>query len=119
MTFANVCANREQLTFLSQLLLTAFPGCVIHQSSDPVRTITRLSTQKVDAVFADADTYPDLKHLLNRQKSKAMVYLLCRHDSPPAETDSVRSLITITYPLTRQKIQAALQNVPWDNREVV
>ena len=117
MTFANISVNREQLTLLSQLLLAAFPGCVIHQSCDPVRTITRLSTQKVDAVFADADTYPHLIHLLNRQKSEASVYLLCRHDSPPAETEDVRSLIT--YPITRQKIQAALQNIPREIREVV
>ena len=117
MMFANVSVNREQLTLLSQLLVTAFPGCVVHQSRDPMRTIKHLSTQKIDAVFADADTYPDLIRLLNRQKSKASVYLLCRHDSPPAETDGIRSVIT--YPVTRQKIQAALQNIPWEIREVV
>ena len=107
MTFANVSVNREQLTLLSQLLLTAFPGCVIHQSRDPVRTITHLSAQKVDAVFADADSYPHLMHLLNRQKSEASVYLLCRHDAPPAETDGIRSVIT--YPITRHKIQVIPQ----------
>ena len=118
MTFANVNVNREQLTLLSQLLLTAFPGCVIHQSCDPVRTITHLSTQKIDAVFADADTYPDLIHLLDRHKSKASVYLLCQHDtSPPEEPDGIRSVIT--YPITRQKIQVALQNIPRELREVV
>lgn len=76
MTFANVSMNREQVTLLSQLLLTAFPGCVIHQGCDPVRTITHLSTQKIDAVFVDADTYLDLMHLLNAQKSKVSVHLL-------------------------------------------
>ena len=30
MAFANVSVNREQVALLSQLLLTAFPGCVIH-----------------------------------------------------------------------------------------
>lgn len=111
MTFANVGVNREQLTLLSQLLLAAFPGCVIHQSCDPVRTITHLSTQKIDAVFVDADTYPDLMQLLNAQKSKVSVHLLCRQDLlPPEETDGIRSVIT--YPITKQKIQAALQNVP-------
>ena len=118
MTFANVNVNREQLTLLSQLLLTAFPGCVIHQSSDPVRTITHLSTQKIDAVFADAETYPDLIHLLDRHKSTASIYLLCRHDtSPPEEPDGIRSVIT--YPITSQKIQVALQNIPRELREVV
>ena len=118
MTFANVNVNREQLTLLSQLLLMAFPGCVIHQSCDPVRTITHLSTQKVDAVFADAETYPQLMHLLNRQKSKASVYLLCQHDAPPPEeAGGIRSVIT--YPITRQKIQVALQTVPREVREVV
>ena len=117
MTFANVSVNREQLSLLSQLLLTVFPGCVIHQSCDPVRTMMHLSTQKVDAVFADSDTYPDLVHLLNRQKSKASVYLLCRHNSPPEKAEGIRSVIT--YPITRQKIQVALQTVPREIREVV
>ena len=117
MTFANVCVDRDRLTMLSQLLLTAFPGCVIHQSRDPARTMTQLSSQKVDAVFVDADTHPELMHLLNRQKSKASVYLLCRHDSPPEKTDGIRSVIT--YPITRQKIQVALQTVPREIREVV
>ena len=117
MTFANVCANQEQLTLLSQLLLTVFPGCIIHQSRDPQRTIRHLSSQKVDAVFADADTCPDLAHMLNGHTSKATVYLLCRHDTQPEETRGIRSIIT--YPITRQKIQAALQAAPQEVREVV
>jgi hypothetical protein len=118
MTFANVGVNREQLTSVSQLLLTAFPGCVIHQSCDLVRTVTHLSVQKVDAVFADADTYPDLIHLLYRQKSKASVYLLCRYDTPPPEEmDGIQNIIT--YPVTRQKIQIALQTIPREIREVI
>lgn len=111
MTFANVSVNREQLTLLSQLLLTTFPGCVIHQSCDPVRTTTHLSTQKIDAVFVDADMYPDLMHLLDRQNTKVSVHLLCGQDLlPPEETGGIQSVIT--YPITKQKIQAALQNVP-------
>ena len=118
MKFANVSINREQLTRSSQLILTAFPGCVIHQSCDPVRTIKHLSTQKIDAVFTDADTYPDLIHLLNRHKSKVSVYLLCQHDTPPPEeTGSIRNVIT--YPVTRQKIQVALQTIPREIREAI
>ena len=118
MKFANVSGSREQLALLSQLLLTAFPGCVIHQSCDPVRTITHLSTQKIDAVFADAETYPDLIHLLDRHKSTASVYLLCRHDTPPPEeTEGIRRVIP--YPITKQKMQIALQNIPREIREVV
>ena len=118
MTFANVSVNREQLTLLSQLLITAYPGCVIHQSRDLVRTITHLSVKKTDAVFTDMDTYPDLIHLLNRQKSKASVYLMCRQDVPlPEETDGIRSIIT--YPVTRQKIQIALQTIPEEIREYI
>ena len=118
MTFANVSVNREQVTLLSQLLLTVFPGCVIHQSCDPMRTITHLSTQQVNAVFVDTDTHPQLMRLLNRQKSNASVYLLCRHDSPPpTDTDGIRNVIT--YPITRLKIQSALQNIPREIREVV
>lgn len=118
MTFANVCENREQLTLLSQLLLTAFPGCVIHQSCDPARAITHLSSQKIDAVFADTDTYPNLMRMLNRHQSKPSVYLLCQCDTQlPEEAGIARSVIT--YPVTRQKIQVALQTVPQDIREVI
>ena len=118
MTFANVGVSREQLASVSQLLLTVFPGCVIHQSRDLVRTIKHLSTQKVDAVFADADAYPQLMHLLNRQESTASVYLLCRHDGPPPEeTNGIRSIIT--YPITQQKLQVAMQTAPREIREVI
>ena len=118
MTFANVNVNREQLTLLSQLLLAAFPGCIIHQSCNPVRTMNHLSTQKVDAVFVDADTHPELMHMLNRQQSKASIYLLCQHDALPLEEiGGVRSVIT--YPITRQKIQVALQTIPREIWEVV
>lgn len=118
MTFANVSVHREQLTAISQLLLMAFPGCVIHQSCDPIRTVTYLSTRNIDAVFTDADTYPDFIHLLNSQKSKASVYLMCRQDTMlPEETDRIRSIIT--YPVTRQKIQIALQTIPREIREVI
>ena len=118
MTFANVCVNREQLTSLSQLLLTAFPGCIIHQSCDPVRTVTHLYAQKVDAIFVDAAVHPMLMHLLNKEKSETAVYLLCRQDSSlPEEPGSVQGVIT--YPITGQKIQAALQTVPQGIREVV
>ena len=118
MTFANVSIHREQLTSVSQLLLMAFPGCVIHQSCDPMRTVKHLSTQKIDAVFVDADSHSELIQLLDRHKSKASVYLLCRHDVPPPEgTDGIRSVIT--YPITKQKIQIALQTVPQELMEVV
>ena len=117
MTFANISVNREQLTLLSQLLLTAFPGCVIHQSRDPMQTIKHLSIQKVDAVFADTDTYPDLMRLLKGQK-KASVYLICpKNAPPPEETDGVQNIIT--YPVTRQKIQVALQTIPREIKEVI
>ena len=118
MTFANIGVNREQLALLSRLLLTAFPGCVIHQSSDPVRAMTRLSAQKIDAVFVDVDAHSEWMHLMNKQESKASVYLLCQHDAPPPEeAGGIRSVIT--YPITRQKIQVALQTVPREVREVV
>ena len=118
MTFANVNVNREQLTRLSQLLLKIFPGCVIHQSCDPVRTVSQLATQKIDAVFVDAQTHPKLMHLMNKQNQKASVFLLCRQFSPPPEdTGGVRNVITC--PITSQKIQAALQTIPQEIREVI
>ena len=118
MMFANVSMNREQLTLLSQLLLMAFPGCVIHQSCDPVRAMLHPSAEKLDAVFVDTDMHSEVMQLLNKQKSKASVYLMCRQDGlPPEKTDGIRSIIT--YPVTRQKIHAALQTIPQEIREVI
>ena len=117
MTFANVCVNREQLTLLSQLLLAAFPGCTIHQSRDPMRAAQRLSDHKIDAVFADADTCSDWIHSLKRHLSNTSVYLLCRQDSSlPEEAEDIHGIVT--YPITEQKIQDALLNIPQEIREV-
>ena len=79
--------------------------------------MTRLSSEKLDAVFVDADAHPEVMHLLDRQNTKASVFLLCRQDLPPEKTGDVWN--TITYPVTRQKIQEALQTVPREIREVI
>ena len=118
MTFANVCVDRTQLMLLSQLLLTAFPGCVIHQNCDPVRTFRNLSTEAVDAVFVDADTRSEVLQLLNSRNAKPSVYLLCQHDTlSPEETGGIHRVIT--YPITKQKIQGALQTVPPMSMEAI
>ena len=116
MTFANVTVNQEQLTLLSQLLLAAFPGCIIHQSRDPKPTAQRLSNHEVDAIFADADTCFDWLHLLRKHKSNPPVYLLCRNEERPLEgSEEVQGIVT--YPITSQKIQVALQPRLRDLRE--
>ena len=118
MTFANVSVNQEQLTALSQLLLAAFPGCTIHQSRDPARIIQHLSSRKIDAVFADADTCSDWIPILRKHQSNPPVYLLCRQElSPTQEPYGVRGIVT--YPVTRQKIQLALQTIPEELREAI
>ena len=118
MTFATVSVNREQLALLSQWLIKVFPGSTIHQSRDPKRTIQHLSSEKVDAVFADADTCSDWIHIFKGHKSNPSVYLLCHQDTgSPEETDSIQGIVT--YPITKQKIQIAMQTVPREIREVV
>ena len=118
MTFANVSVNPELLTLLSHLLILAFPGCTIHQSRDPMRAAQRLSNHEVDAIFADADTCSDWIHTLKKHKSNPSVYLLCRQDSQlPEGTENIRGIVT--YPITQQKIQLALQPRPQEIREVI
>lgn len=118
MTFATVNVNREQLMLLNQLLLTVFPGCTIHQNRDPVRVVQHLSNRKVDAVFADADAYSDLVPILKRQRLETSVYLLCKQERQSTEgTEGVRGIVT--YPVTKQKIQNALQTGSREIREVV
>ena len=114
MTFANVCENQEQLSLLNRLLITAFPGCTIHQSRNPMRTVHFLSTQKVDAIFADADTCSGMMH---KFCGDTAVYLLCRQEYSGHRAEGIQGCIT--YPLTEQKIQRLLQAVPQEFREVI
>lgn len=118
MTFATVSENRQQLSLLSYLLLSVFPGSTVHQNRDPERAVQRMSTHEVDAIFADADTCSDWMHLIGRNHSNASVYLLCRKELlPPEGTGGIRGIVT--YPITKQKIQIALQSIPQEFREVV
>ena len=118
MTFATVCVNREHLSLLSQSLVTAFPGCTIHQGRDPMRTIQQLSSQKVDAVFTDSDAYSDLIYILQKQALNTSVYLLCRQGpTPPDQSGGIRGIVT--YPITKNKIQQALQTIPREIREAI
>lgn len=118
MTFASTSANKEQLRLLSQWLLAAFPGCTIHQSRDPMRAMQQISSGKIDAVFADADTCSACVHIFKKHKSNPAIYLLCRQDTqPPEDTGGIRG--RVTDPTTKQKIQIALQGIPWEIREVV
>ena len=118
MTFANISVNQEQLALLSQLLLTAFPGCTIHQSRNPMRTIQHLSSGKIDVVFADADTCSDWMHVFRKQQSNTPVYLLYKQEHPPSENiEGIHGVVT--YPITKQKIQNAIKTIPREVREVI
>lgn len=118
MTFANVCVNQEQLTWLSHLLLAAFPGCTIHQSRNPMRTMQHLSDRKVDAVFVDADSGSEWIPLFRKHKSNPTVYLLCPQERwTPPEAEDIHTVVT--YPITKQKLQNALQTRPAEIREVI
>ena len=110
MTFVTVSVNRDQLALLSQLLVTLFPGCTVHQSCDPMRAIQRLSFQKVDAVIADADTVSNMMNLLDRQKSQAQIWLICGQgvDLPEKIADFCGIL---PYPITGHEMQHALQRI--------
>ena len=118
MTFANISVNQEQLTLLSQLLLTAFPGCTIHQSRNPMRTVQNLSSRKIDVVFADADTCSDWIHIFRKRQSSPPVYLLYKQERQPVEDiEGIQGIVT--YPITKQKIQNATKTIPQEVREVI
>ena len=108
MTFITVSDNHEQLALLSQLLVTLIPGCTIHQNSNPMRAIRCLSYQKVDAVFADADTCANAMDVLRKQKMQTPLCLLCRQGVVLPE-EMACSHGVLSYPLTEQKMRTALQ----------
>ena len=110
MTFVTVSINREQLTLLSQFLVTMFPGCTIHQSRDPMRVIRSLSHQKVDAVFADTDTCSNMLEILSRQNMNPQVCLLSSQSAVlPEEEASFDGVLS--YPITEEKMRTTLQKI--------
>lgn len=107
-TFVTVSDNREQLALLSRLLITLIPGCTIHQNSNPMRAIWCLSHQKVDAVFADADTCANAVEVLHKQNTQAQLCFLCRQGVVlPKEFACSHSVLS--YPITEQKMRTALR----------
>ena len=108
MTFVTVSIHQEQLTLLSQLLVAVFPGCTIHQNRDPVRAMRHFSNQKVDAVFADADTCSNSMDILRRQNSQ--LCLLCGKDAVlPEATKGFDGILS--YPLTEQSVRTTLKSL--------
>ena len=111
MTFVTVSINRAQLTLLSQFLVTLFPGCTIHQSCDPLRAIQRVSSQEVDAVFADVDTIYNMMDMLRIKRTNTKIWLLCKQDAILPE--EMADCYGVLYcPITEQKIRNALQRLP-------
>lgn len=108
-TFVTISDNREQLAILSRLLIALIPGCTIHQNSNPMRAIRCLSHQKVDAVFADADTCANAMEILRKQKMQTQLCLLCRQGADIPE-EVPYSLGVLSYPLTEQKMQSVLRS---------
>ena len=114
MTFVTVSINRQQLTLLSQILVTLFPGCTIHQSRDPMRAIHQLSYQEVDAVFADVDTVSNMMDMLRKPRTGAQIWLLCRQDAAVPE-EFAGCYGVLSCPITEQKMRDALQRIPQAN----
>ena len=110
MTFVTVSVNREQLSLLSRLLVTLFPGCTIYQSRDPMRAIQRLPYHEVDAVFADVDTVSDMKDILDRKKMNAKIWLLSSQNVALSE-EIAGCYGILSCPITEHKIRNVLQGV--------
>ena len=110
MTFATVCVNQEQLSLLSQLLITIFPGCTIHQNQDPIHAIRCLSKQKIDAMFADVDACTNVMDVLRKQDLNTQICFLCRQNVKiPGEITNLDEVLT--YPITEQKMRTTLQRI--------
>ena len=116
MTFVTVSKNYEQLAFLSHLLISLIPGCTIHRCCDPMRAIQHISSRKVDATFADADTIGDVMNLLSRQQQNTQIWILCRQDA--ALPKNKVGYNVLSYPITEYKIRNALQmDIPWQKKQ--
>ena len=110
MTFVAISVNREQLALLSRFLVTIFPGCTIYQGSDPMRALLRLSNQKVEAVFEDADTCANMMDTLSKHNGNTQICLLCKQDAVPQE-ETTNFHGVVSYPITEQQIRTTLQGI--------
>ena len=108
MVFVTVSTNEEQITLLTDFLLTLTPGCTIHRNRDPVRAMRPLSHEKVDCLFADAEICSALMDSLNKREVKPSVYALCGKDAASGNLpEGIRGVVT--YPITDHKIRDLLQ----------
>lgn len=114
MTFVTISVNQEQLTTLSQLLVTLFPGCTIHQNRDPMRAVQHLSSQAIDAVFADEHTISNMMDVLQKRRMNTAVWLLCSQGvAVPEEMAGCYGVLPC--PITEHKMRAALQRMSQSN----
>ena len=110
MTFIVCSTNRQELTLLGQTLVALFPGCTIHQGSDPMCAIQRLSAQNVDAVFVDSHLLNDAMSMLKSWKLRTKIWLLRKHNEAHLEENDADYGV-LFFPASEQEIREALQGI--------
>ena len=82
MVFVTAGSCRTQLTMLTQLLVSAFPGSTIYQHTDPLRVPHDALNDRVNAVVLEAELDKtnglDLMRKLHRQKQELPVFIISR-----------------------------------------
>ena len=73
-----------------------------------MRAVRQLSNQKVDAVFADADTCSNSMDFLRRQNTQ--LCLLCGKDAATPEVAKGFDGV-LSYPITEQSVRITLQSL--------
>ena len=82
MVFVIVSNCREELTRLTQLLLSSFPGSTIYQHAELCRVTHDVLNNKVDAVLLDVELDKssglDFVRMLRKQKTNVPVFIIAK-----------------------------------------
>ena len=88
MTFAVADNDRMRLKQTTQILSEAFPGCIVHEFTDPMLSAKCALEPQIDAVFAEVQMRPvdgfDLLHVLHVNRPRLPVFLVS-DDAVPRE----------------------------------
>lgn len=109
MTFVTVDRERNRLEALTSLLLSAFPGSVIYQQTDPPHVSRDIRETSVDAVFLQAENMDDarLLRVLRRGRPGLPMFFLVE-DGEFAFMPMEENIRYLLRPVTVEKLRNAL-----------
>lgn len=115
MTFVTAGSDRARLERLTKLLVSSFPGSTIYQHTDPLRVPHDVLSNRVNAVFLEAEMEKangiELMRMLHRQKPETPVFILAGAEAFCEEAAEAGAAGYILHPVSEQILKEAMLSV--------